>query len=131
MAQEVRVALTSTWLLVSAALLSVLMAPHLLSESTILSVSGALASPHHGQEPCLLCGMTRAFMAISRGNLAEAVTFHRWSVALYGTLLANQVMAAFFLSSRMRKRSSWHRAARGGEHNRSTHEEAPSCRCSA
>lgn len=47
--------------------------------------------------------MTRAFIAISRGNLAEAVTFNDWSVALYGTLIANELSAAIFLASRIRK----------------------------
>ena len=75
-----------------------------------------------------MCGMTRAFIAISNGNLAEAVTFNRWSVALYGTLLANEILAAIFLLSLTRKLFLSHRAASHVEHNTSTQKEAESCR---
>ena len=120
MTQEMRVAITSAWLIVSAILLSVFMAPYFLSESTLLYASEAFALPHHNQEPCFMCGMTRAFIAISRGNLAEAVTFNRWSVALYGILLANELSAAIFLASRIRKLFLSQRAVSRGERNTST-----------
>ncbi len=33
--------------------------------------------------PCPTCGMTRAFMALARGNLNEAVTYHLFSPLLF------------------------------------------------
>src|SRR4030066_2199807 len=101
-AQEIRVAITSVWLIISAILLTMFIALYLLSESTLLSASGALQLSHHDQEPCLLCGMTRAFIAISRGNLADAVTFNDWAVALYDIFLANELSTAILLASLIR-----------------------------
>lgn len=102
MAQDTRIAITSVWLISSAILLLAFLAPYLLPESTLLSLSGACQLQHHNHEPCALCGMTRAFIAISRGHFHDAAAFNRSSVALYGILLANELMAAIFLVSRVR-----------------------------
>jgi hypothetical protein len=101
--QEMRVAIISSWLIVSVILLSMLIAPYFLSETTLLYTSSTFRLPNHEQGTCSLCGMTRAFIAISRGNFAEAVAFNDWSVALYGTVVVNELSAAIFLASRMRK----------------------------
>lgn len=50
MAQEIRVAITSAWLIISAILLSMLLAPYFLSEAALLSASAAFQLPHHDQE---------------------------------------------------------------------------------
>lgn len=101
MTQQPRIAITAAWLIVSAILLPVFLAPCLLSENALLSASRTFQLQHHDQEPCPLCGMTRAFIAISNDNLDEAVNFNQWSVALYGVLLANEFVAAVFLVSRL------------------------------
>jgi hypothetical protein len=128
MTQEIRLAITSAWLIISAMLLTMFAAPHLMSESTLLSASGAFQLSHHEQEPCLLCGMTRAFIAISRGNLAEAVSFNGLSVALYGVLLANELSAAIFLASRIRKFFLSHRAASRVQRKTPAQKEVESCK---
>jgi hypothetical protein len=128
MAQEMKIAIAAAWLIISAILLSVFIAPYLLSENALLSASGAFQLSHYDQEPCLLCGMTRAFVAISRGNLVEAVTFNDWSVALYGILLANELSAAIFLVSRIRKFFYSDRGASRVARNTSTQKEVESCR---
>ncbi|MBM4128279.1 MAG: DUF2752 domain-containing protein [Nitrospira sp.] len=101
--QEMRVAITSAWLIVSAVLLFMLIAPHLLSETALLSASTAFRLLHHHQGMCFLCGMTRAFIAISRGRLTEAVALNDWSVTLYGIIVSNELAAALFLFRRIRK----------------------------
>ena len=103
MTKQITVALIWVWLLLSAFLLSVILAPFLLSEATLLSVSAIVQWPHQSQVTCSLCGMTRAFIALSQGHLNEAVHFNQRSVALYGLLLANILGAAIFLGSRIHK----------------------------
>ncbi len=122
--QEVKVAIASVWLITSAFLSSVLIAPHLLSEIALLSVSAALQSPHHEHGPCFLCGMTRAFLAISRGDLTEAAAFHRWSVALYAIFFVNGMLAAIFVSKLMLRLSRSLRAAGQVTYNKQTEKEA-------
>jgi hypothetical protein len=117
MAQEMKVAITSVWLIISAILMIMFITLYLLPESALLAASGAFQLPHHDQKQCLLCGMTRAFIAISRGNLADAVTFNNWSVTLYGMFLVNELSTAIFLASRIRKFFLSHRAASHVERN--------------
>ncbi len=102
-AHEARLGITSAWLMVSAILLFILMAPHLLSQDSLLSESASFRLPHHDPERCFLCGMTRAFIAISHGRPTEALAFNEWSLHLYGVLVLNELGAVVFLSNRIRK----------------------------
>ena len=115
-AREFRTAVVSVWLICSALLLPALIAPHFVPEGTLVAASGVLQSSHHGQERCPLCGMTRAFIAISHGNLAAAVRLNQGSVALYGILLANEVGVAVFLARRVRGLVLSHGAAACAEY---------------
>jgi hypothetical protein len=128
--QEMRVAITAAWLIVSAILLSILIAPLFLSETALLSTSTVFRLPNHDQGICFLCGMTRAFIAISRGSLAEAVAFNNWSVALYEIIVLNELSAAIFLASQFRKSFLSQPAASRGERKTSTQKELESCRYS-
>ena len=65
--------------------------------------------PHSSSETCFLCGMTSAFIAISRGNAAEAVSLNRWSAILYAAVLTNGLPGAAYLSSRLLKPFLAHR----------------------
>ena len=55
---------------------------------TIYRVSTMLMMPHPNGETCILCGMTRAFVALSKGDLASAVQFNAWCVWLALALIA-------------------------------------------
>ncbi len=100
---ETKQALMLAWLIMSAALLLILTAPHVLPADTVLTASALLRQPHHGQEQCPLCGMTRAFIAISHGSCTRALALNKWSVPLYAALLFNQLCAALFLAGRIQK----------------------------
>lgn len=127
-AHEMRIAITAAWLIASAILLSMLISSHFLSESALLSASAALQLSHHEQGQCFFCGMTRAFIAISHGNLTQGIALNRWSVALYGTILANGALAAVFVSSLILKLFLSHRAVSHVDYNKSTQKEVSSCR---
>ena len=96
--------LTAVWLVASAMLLFILITPYLVSEQTLFSLSEAFKVPQRSGGTCALCGMTRAFAAIASGDFATALIYNRGAVAFYGVLLANQLVVAFFLLSRMHKR---------------------------
>lgn len=100
---------TAAWLIASAMLLCALIALYLVPEKMLFSASEAFKVPHRSGETCALCGMTRAFAALARGDLAAALIYNRGSVALCGALLANQLVAAFFLLRQIHKRRE-HRA---------------------
>ena len=77
--KDLRRALTWVWLLLSAVLPLALAAALLLPERSLLSASASLQSAHE-QGPCVLCGMTRALLALAHGDLSGALAHQRWSV---------------------------------------------------
>ena len=111
MDRHARETLTAAWLVASAMLLFILITPYLVPEKTLFSASEAFKVPHRSGETCALCGMTRAFAAIARGDFAAALIYNRGAVAFYGALLANQLVVAFFLLRRMHKRRYHHAGA--------------------
>ncbi len=129
-AQEFRIAITSAWLIVSAILLLILLSFHLVPDNASISLSAACQIQHHNQEPCPLCGMTRAFLAISNGKLDQASAFNSFSIALYGIILANGLLAALFLVSRIRNSSLPFLVSTVVASKTSTRKEAASCRYS-
>ena len=103
--------LTAAWLVASALLLFLLIALYFVPEKTLFAASEAFKVPHRNGEMCALCGMTRAFAAIARGDFATAFIHNQGAVAFYGALLANQLVVAFFLLRRMHKRRYHHAGA--------------------
>ena len=111
MDHQARRALIAAWLVASVVLLFALIAPYLVPEQTLFAASEVFAVPHRHGETCALCGMTRAFAAIARGDFAAALIYNRGAVALYGALLANPLAVAAFLLRRMYKRRYHHAGA--------------------
>lgn len=46
---------------------------------------------------CVFCGMTRGFLAISKGQLLKAVEFNKLSIPLYLGFIANDAVLIFYL----------------------------------
>jgi hypothetical protein len=90
-----------------------------------MSVSGLLKLCHPAHV-CPLCGMTRAFVSISRGDLAQALEFNQCSIAVYGIFLANEVCVAAFMARRIGKFWLSRCAAVGVGGNMSTRKEVES-----
>ena len=97
-------AFTAAWLTASAMLLFIAIALYFVPEKTLFAASEAFKVPHRNGETCALCGMTRAFAAIARGDFATALIYNRGAAAFYGALFANQLVVAFFLLSRIYQR---------------------------
>lgn len=94
---ELHRALRIVWLIVTVITLAMLLTPFVVPEGAVLSASRALALPGHMNATCPMCGMTRAFLAIARFDVAQALAFNRYSVALFGALLVNQLAASVFV----------------------------------
>lgn len=102
---EVGRALLVAWLTVSAILLPVTLAPWTLPERSLLAAGALCHRGHPGGRACALCGMTRAFVSIGRGEWSEARRWNPASLPLYGVLAANEGLAAGWLIFRRRKRN--------------------------
>jgi hypothetical protein len=97
--RDLRLALTWVWLLVSALLPLAVIAAVLLPEHTLLSASLALQTAHD-DGPCALCGMTRAIVALARGDFSAALAHYRWSVFALCVAVASCTWAAVQLARR-------------------------------
>jgi len=77
------------WGLLNMAWLWTLMCLTIFPSSWIAETSVLLRQSH---ESCMLCGMTRAFGCIVKGNFHDALTLNRGSVYLFVFLVANLVV---------------------------------------
>lgn len=104
--RQLRKALWIDWLVVSGVVLLLLAAPLALPQETLFALTPVCEWKAKYNAECPLCGMTRGFLDISRGDLARALEQNRGSVPLYAALLVNECLAAWFILRRFRKEES-------------------------
>lgn len=80
------------WAVLSIAVLFILTAPFVLPENTIFRLAPVCESKRLGLGQCPLCGMTTAFIEISKGDFTNAFNSNRASLALYSLLVLNQII---------------------------------------
>ena len=97
MARDVKLAFVVVWLIVSGIAAAAVAAPWLSSPETLLSLSARCQSASH-TGACALCGMSRAFVAISEGNWSEARTLNSASPWLFSAFALNAIWAAIWCS---------------------------------
>lgn len=90
--KEFRQGFFIVWAVLSLAALFVLIVPFVLPESIIYKIVPLCESKRLGLGQCPLCGMTRAFVEISKGDFTRAFYSNRASVALYFILVLNQLL---------------------------------------
>ncbi|HEX2866622.1 MAG TPA: DUF2752 domain-containing protein [Ignavibacteriales bacterium] len=90
--KEFRQGFFAVWAILSLAAFIILLVPFIFSENTIYSLTPLCESRRQGLGQCPLCGMTRAFIDISKGDFSRALTLNRFSLALYGILVINLVI---------------------------------------
>jgi hypothetical protein len=98
--QDLRLALLCSWLIASALSACVILAALILPERVVFSAGRWLQVSHH-DGPCMLCGMTRALVALGKGNVADALALQRWSLAVVGGVLASCLLATALLIRRV------------------------------
>ncbi|MFZ5642058.1 MAG: DUF2752 domain-containing protein [Bacillota bacterium] len=92
MTDDVKRAFFIVWILVSIIFLGVLSLPFVLPNNVILDLAPRCEWIAKYNEPCPLCGMTKAFLEISRLNLKEALLYNRFSIYLYLFLSINSAL---------------------------------------
>lgn len=104
--REVRVTAFAVWGIVTLAGVVALAAPFMLPEERVLALGAALQTPHAPGEICALCGMTRASLALARGDIDAALALNRGSLLLYGFFALNAVTFGAVLARWPRRRRS-------------------------
>ena len=80
------------WVILGLVLLMPLASPFIFTDFQIKSISPECVSMRLYNKPCILCGMTRGFLEISRCNFDKATEFNAYSIWLYSTFLINELL---------------------------------------
>jgi hypothetical protein len=93
---DVKKSFLFTWIVLSVIIFSVLISPFILDEKTIFAISPKCEWKIKYNRECVLCGTTRAFIAISKGKFYNAYVYNRLSVAFYSLFILNELVIIFF-----------------------------------
>lgn len=93
----------AVWAILSILSLVVLISPFVVPPDVLFDLSAACQIRNHGHEPCCMCGMTKAFIAIAEGNIRQAMMHNRRSVLLFGILVGNELLFAGFFMLELNK----------------------------
>ena len=91
---ELKLSLFLVWSILSIIILFILIGPLLLPQDSILELAPGCVSRIKYNKECSLCGMSRAFIAISKGNLEIVYSANKAAVPIYLSFVFNEV---FFL----------------------------------
>jgi hypothetical protein len=95
--REVRLSFFIAWMVISAVVFGILLAPLILPSATIQRLEPQCEGKvRHGKE-CPMCGMTTSFILICRGKFKEASAANKASIPLFSILVANEICATLLL----------------------------------
>src|SRR5579884_3662862 len=95
--RELQISMRVVWLIVSAAILSILLLPFA-GAAGVAKITPVCQSKARLGRPCAFCGMTTGFLAISEGRFGDAGRANRGSIPLYGTFVLNEICVAGVLA---------------------------------
>jgi hypothetical protein len=90
---DTKKALYLAWIAVSVILVATVVAPVVLPSDTIYRLAPLCEARARWGRACVLCGSTRAFVAIAHGDLATATDLNAASIPLYSGFALNGVLA--------------------------------------
>lgn len=85
------------WSVISTILIAVIICPYVFTESSILSYSPKCYSKLILNQDCALCGMTRGFIQLSKGNVYSAITYNQLSPFIFFFFVMNSIYFLTFL----------------------------------
>lgn len=101
--RDLKFALFVVWIVVSIAVMFAILSPLFFSTDSIYSWFPECYWKVYYGKSCILCGMTTAFIHISRGDLANALFYNKYSVFLYFLFVMNEIVLVLLLSGKIRK----------------------------
>ena len=93
---DLKIALTIVWVICSISILIILILPYIFDNQTLLKYSPTCISKGQHNKECSLCGMTRAFLEISKGGYRNAYQLNKASIILYFFFFLNSL---FFIGN--------------------------------
>ena len=94
--KEIRAAFKIVWIIYSAIALLVI-AITVFSAGTLHEISPVCLSKSLNGEECFMCGMTRAFVEISEGNIINAYILNKLSIFLFSVMSLNSILFILYI----------------------------------
>ena len=94
------------WVIISVVILLILIAPFILHEEFLLSLTPT-CELNKIEQGCFLCGMTKGFINISKGDLSGAYRVNNFSVYLYLFFVLNILSLLLFSICKLYRRKSF------------------------
>jgi len=91
---QLKIASFIVWTILSIIIFFILITPFFLSHDSILKLAPCCASPIKYNKECALCGMSRAFIAISERKISLAYSYNKAAIPTYTAFVLNE---AFFV----------------------------------
>jgi len=95
------------WVIISVVILLIQIAPFILHEEFLLSLTPTCVFKKYFDKECFSCGMTHSFISISKGNFDEAYRWNNFSVYLYLFFELNILSLLLFSICRLYRRKSF------------------------
>jgi hypothetical protein len=102
--QIVQNAFAGLWILLSFVMLALSVAPLVVSEDVLFSVSSRFQLNHRPGQTCALCGMTRGYVLLAHLRIKEAYLANKGAPFLYVSSLVNGLFMFFWLIRKMGQR---------------------------
>jgi len=99
--KEIRAAFKIVWIIYSAIALLVI-AITVFSAGTLHEISPVCLSKSLYGEECFMCGMTRAFVEISEGNIINAYILNKLSIFLFSVMSLNSILFILYTVKKFR-----------------------------
>jgi hypothetical protein len=94
--EEQIIAYKIVWIIISLISLFILLFAFFVPEEVIIKTSPKCISIINNNAKCSLCGMTRAFIEISKGSIAKALALNSGSMILYFLMTINVVLCSVY-----------------------------------
>lgn len=92
------------WSVYSAAILVFLLLLFLLEKDLLLSTSPVCDNIKLNSEPCIMCGMTRAFLEIKSFNWAKSLIYNKMSILCFTLMISNSLIYLTYLTKKSCKK---------------------------
>lgn len=92
---KIKKAFIIVWFIIDFTIFVVLLIPFVLPSNTILSNMPACEWKIKYHKECPVCGMTTAFILLSKGQINEAQTHNKGCLFLYALFIVNELIAIY------------------------------------
>ena len=93
---DLKKALVIFWIIITSFFFVLLISPFLFQEDVLLSIAPTCESKTLLGQECFLCGMTKSFISISKGDFYQAYRLNNFSIYLYLFFVLNVLSLLLF-----------------------------------